>query len=72
MQENELLFYQIKIMYGQYKTDEFVKSMRSFARKIRKEKGPFTQRVKSGIPDLHHYRKPFPTGVTFEPQTSEP
>jgi quinol monooxygenase YgiN len=38
-QESELLFYQIKIMFGQYKTDEFVESMRSFARKIRKEKG---------------------------------
>ena len=32
-------FYQIKIVVKQYKTDEFVKSMRSFARKIRKEKG---------------------------------
>jgi len=31
--------YQIKIEVGQYKTDEFVKSMRSFSRKIRKEKG---------------------------------
>jgi quinol monooxygenase YgiN len=34
-----LLFYQIKIEIKQYKTDEFVKSMHSFARKIRKEKG---------------------------------
>jgi len=34
-----LLFYQIKIVIKQYKTDEFVKSMRSFSRKIRKEKG---------------------------------
>jgi len=34
-----LLFYQIKIVVKPYKTDEFVKSMRSFARKIRKEKG---------------------------------
>jgi quinol monooxygenase YgiN len=34
-----LLFYQIKIEIKKYKTDEFVKSMRSFARKIRKEKG---------------------------------
>ncbi len=34
-----MLFYQIKIAIKQYKTDEFVKSMRSFARKIRKEKG---------------------------------
>ena len=34
-----MLFYQIKIVVKQYKTDEFVKSMRSFARKIRKEKG---------------------------------
>jgi quinol monooxygenase YgiN len=34
-----LLFYQIKIEIKQYKTDEFVESMRSFARKIRKEKG---------------------------------
>jgi quinol monooxygenase YgiN len=34
-----LLFYQIKIVIKRYKTDEFVKSMRSFSRKIRKEKG---------------------------------
>jgi quinol monooxygenase YgiN len=34
-----LLFYQIKIEIKQCKTDEFVKSMHSFARKIRKEKG---------------------------------
>jgi quinol monooxygenase YgiN len=34
-----LLFYQIKIVVKQYKTDEFVQSMRSFSRKIRKEKG---------------------------------
>ena len=34
-----MLFYQIKIEIKKYKTDEFVKSMRSFARKIRKEKG---------------------------------
>ena len=34
-----MLFYQIKIVIKQYKTDEFVESMRSFARKIRKEKG---------------------------------
>jgi quinol monooxygenase YgiN len=34
-----LLFYQIKIVIKQYKTDEFIKSTRSFARKIRKEKG---------------------------------
>ena len=32
-------FYQIKIVVKQYKTDEFVKSMRSFSRKIRQEKG---------------------------------
>ena len=32
-------FYQIKIVIKQYKTDEFVQSVRSFARKIRKEKG---------------------------------
>ena len=38
-EEYELIFYQIKIVVKQYKTDEFVKSMRSFARKIRKEKG---------------------------------
>jgi quinol monooxygenase YgiN len=31
--------YQIKIDVRQYKTDEFVKSMRSFSRRIRKEKG---------------------------------
>ena len=34
-----MLFYQIKIVIKPYKTEEFVKSMRSFARKIRKEKG---------------------------------
>ncbi len=34
-----MLFYQIKIVIKQYKTDEFVKSMRSFSRRIRKEKG---------------------------------
>ena len=34
-----MLFYQIKIVIKPYKTDEFVKSMRSFARRIRKEKG---------------------------------
>ena len=34
-----MLFYQIKIVIKLYKTDEFVESMRSFARKIRKEKG---------------------------------
>ena len=34
-----MLLYQIKIVVRQYKTDEFVESMRSFARKIRKEKG---------------------------------
>ncbi len=33
-----MLIYQIKIVIKQYKTDEFVKSMRSFSRKIRKEK----------------------------------
>jgi quinol monooxygenase YgiN len=37
--EYELLFYQIKIEIKKYKTEEFVKSMRSFSRKIRKEKG---------------------------------
>ena len=34
-----MLFYQIKIEIKKYKTDEFVKSMRSFSSKIRKEKG---------------------------------
>ena len=38
-QEDELLLYQIKIVVRQYKTDEFVESMRSFSRKIRQEKG---------------------------------
>jgi quinol monooxygenase YgiN len=33
-----LLFYQIKIVIKPYKTDEFVKSTRSFSRSIRKEK----------------------------------
>ena len=32
-------FYQIKIVIKQYKTDEFIKSMRLFARRTRKEKG---------------------------------
>jgi quinol monooxygenase YgiN len=40
-----LLFYQIKIEIKQYKTDEFVKSMRSFSRRIRKEKGCLGYRV---------------------------
>ena len=39
MQEDKLLFYQIKIVVKPYKTDEFVESMRSFSRKICKEKG---------------------------------
>jgi quinol monooxygenase YgiN len=39
VQELGLLLYQIKIVIKPYKTDEFVKSTRSFARKIRKEKG---------------------------------
>jgi quinol monooxygenase YgiN len=39
LKEQELLIYQIKIEIKKYKTDEFVKSMRSFARKIRKENG---------------------------------
>jgi quinol monooxygenase YgiN len=39
VQEDKLLFYQIKIAIKQYKTDEFVESMRSFSRKICKEKG---------------------------------
>ena len=34
-----MLFYQIKIVIKQYKTDEFVKSMRSFFFFFRKEKG---------------------------------
>ncbi len=34
-----MLFYQIKIVIKQYKSDEFIKSMCSFSRKIRKEKG---------------------------------
>ena len=38
VEEYELLFYQIKIEIKKYKTEEFVKSMRSFTRKIRKEK----------------------------------
>jgi quinol monooxygenase YgiN len=39
VQEDKLLLYQIKIAIKQYKTDEFVESMRSFSRKIGKEKG---------------------------------
>ncbi len=34
-----MLFYQIKIVIKPYKTDEFIKSTRSFSRRIRKEKG---------------------------------
>ena len=34
-----MLFYQLKIVIKQYKTDEFVKSMRLFSHKIREEKG---------------------------------
>jgi quinol monooxygenase YgiN len=34
-----MLIYQLKIEIKPYKTDEFVKSMRSFSRRIRKEKG---------------------------------
>ena len=34
-----MLFYQLKIVVKPYKSDEFVKSMRSFARRIRNEKG---------------------------------
>jgi quinol monooxygenase YgiN len=34
-----MLIYQIKIGIKPYKKDEFVKSMRSFSRRIRKEKG---------------------------------
>ena len=37
-----MLFYQLKIEIKQYKTDAFVKSMRSFARRNRKEKGCLT------------------------------
>ena len=33
-----MLFYQLKLVVKQYKTDEFVKSTRSFAHRIRKEK----------------------------------
>jgi quinol monooxygenase YgiN len=39
LEADALFFYQIKIVIKPYKTDEFVESMRSFARKIRKEKG---------------------------------
>jgi quinol monooxygenase YgiN len=39
LEEYVLLFYQIKIVIKPYKTDEFVKSMCSFSRKIRQEKG---------------------------------
>ncbi len=34
-----MLIYQLKIEIKPYKTDEFVKSMRSFSRRIRKVKG---------------------------------
>ena len=48
-EEYELIFYQIKIVIKQYKTDEFVESMRSFSRKIRKEKAVLAT-VCIGIP----------------------
>ena len=38
VEDYELLFYQIKIVIKPYKAEEFVKSMRSFTRKICKEK----------------------------------
>ena len=34
-----MLLYQVKIVIKEYKTDEFVKYIHSFSRKIRKEKG---------------------------------
>jgi len=34
-----LLLYQIKIVIKPYKTDEFTKTMRTFSRRIRKQKG---------------------------------
>ena len=37
--EYELLFYQIKVVIKPYKTDEFTKTMRTFSRRIRKQKG---------------------------------
>ncbi len=36
---HEMLIYQLKIEIKPYKTDEFVTSIRSFSRRIRKEKG---------------------------------
>ena len=43
-----MLIYQLKIVVKAYKTDEFVKSMRSFARRIRKEKGCLGYREEIG------------------------
>ena len=43
-----MLIYQLKIVIKLYKTDEFVKSTRSFARKIRKEKGCLGYREEIG------------------------
>ncbi len=37
--------YQIKVEVRQYKTDEFVKSMRLFSRRIRKQKGCLSYHV---------------------------
>ncbi len=40
-----MLIYQLKIEIKQYKPDEFVNSMRSFLRTIRKEKGCLDIRI---------------------------
>ena len=50
-----MLFYQIKIVIKPYKTDEFVKSMRSFARRFRKEKGCLGYSVYRGFEKENTY-----------------
>ncbi len=50
-----MIFYQIKIVIRQFKTDEFVKSMRSFARRIRKEKGCLGYSVYRDFEDENTY-----------------
>jgi hypothetical protein len=64
LEEYALLFYKIKIVVRQYKRDEFVESMRSFSRRIRKEKDGLGYRVyrdsekeNTFIEIVHAYRR---------------
>jgi quinol monooxygenase YgiN len=50
-----LILYQIKIVIKPYKTDDLVKSMRLFARKIRKEKGCLGYSVYRDFEKEHSY-----------------